>query len=466
MQLATRTIDIGDCYLPLVAGAHRGRFIMIEGPRGTGKTRAILSLLLLYAITNPGARIILIRSTRTRLSQSVLVTLEQQVFPSFGMAVPGGAGTDNRHEYKLPNGSVIIPIGMDDIQRLQSVEAAQIYVAEAVEIPTRSEVESIAGALRQAGMPHHRCYVDCNPGAPGHWLNQAAEPLPKGFRRCKSREDYDRISDHNWAPAKDGYWKRIITRHEDNPAYFDVSTWTWTKAGLEYVGDVLGTLTGHLGRRWKDGEWVAAEGTVFPEFDEDRHVIAEFRIPDGTRPGENAWPQYVFVDPGYDHPCAILWFAVGPNGCYYLIDELYRGGLSIGQHAKDIHAKNAGRTVLRYFGDPQHAFSQTAQSPESIAEQFRKCGIPMSPWPRSLDKEAMVSKVRERLLADRLKVFPGCRNTINEFQSWSYKRDAKGLVPKGDDAFEDANNHAMDCVCGAVDLNLGFDARPIKVVRA
>lgn len=432
----------------------RDPFVLIEGPRGTGKTRAILSILLSRAIQYPGARIMLARSTRTRLSQSVLVTLEQQVFPAFGMQVPGGAGRDNRSEYTLPGGSVLVPVGLDDLQRSQSAEYAWIYVAEGVEIPTEDTVLSLAGSLRQAGIQGHQCIVDCNPGPPGHWLNQIAETIPT--HRIETPGDYRSLQRHNRAAPPPGRWKRIVTRHQDNPAYFSVPDWRWTPEGERYMA-TLSHLKGHLRRRWLDGEWVSAEGTVFPEFSASRHVMAPFAVPPD-------WPIFVGLDPGYDHPCAILWLAMAPNGCYYVIDELYRGGLTIPQHAADIKARNAGRTVHRYYADPQHAFSRTAQSPKSIAQQLRECGLSFSPWPRSTNKEAMVEAVRQRLRSDRLKVFSTCINTINEFQSWSYKRTAKGELPAGDDQYEDKDNHAMDVICGLVAAPLAGSGQRVKVI--
>lgn len=469
-------VEIGDSYLPLLDGTLDDcRFVLSEGPRGTAKTRAYLTIILCRALAWPGSRFGLFRSTRTRLTESVLVTLEQQVFPAFGMAVPGGAGRENRHSYPLPNGSTIIPIGMDDYQRSQSVELAGAYVAEGVEIPQRMDVEALAGAMRQAGVPFHQCLIDCNPGPPGHWLNQAAEPVPKHWRRVTCLADYQRLLDHARRPPPAGFWKRIVTRHQDNPGYFDAQKWDWTEAGRKYL-DTLGNLTGHLRRRWLDGDWVSAEGTVYPEFDEDKHVVDPFPIP-------QTWPHFLFYDPGYDHPTAILWVAVGPNGCYYVVDEIYQGGLGVEAHAADVmkhNRANPGRHMLRYYGDPQHAFNETAQSPESIAVQFKKkTGLNLVPWPRMSEKgakEASVNAVRRRLIGwppqgkpndpaqPMLKVFRTCRNTIGEFQRWSYKRMADGQLPAGDDQFEDRDNHAMDCLCGAAALNLRFNQQGIIVI--
>jgi len=347
-------------------------------------------------------------------------------------------------------------MGLDDLQRTQSAEYSQVYVAEGVEIHSRDQVLALAGSLRQAGGMKKQCIVDCNPGPPGHWLNQIAEQVPKDLRRVTCLADYRRVVEHNRAPSSKG-WKRIISRIQDNPAYFDLGQYSHTPAGQEYM-DTLSNLTGHLRRRWLDGDWVAAEGTVFPEFDDSRHVLSPFAVP-------SHWPIYVGIDPGYDHPCAILWFAVAPNGCIYIIDELYRGGMSVAQHARDIQLRNEGRTIVQYLADPQDAFKSVMQNPKSIARQFADCGISVQRWPRSTEKQAMVEAVRDMLLRGKLKIFSSCSNTVNEFQSWSFKRRVSdpGNPPPGDDAYEDANNHALDVVCGVIARKIHLPRQAVAV---
>jgi len=253
--------------------------------------------------------------------------------------------------------------------------------------------------------------------------------------------------------------RRLVSVHMDNPAYWSFEDWDWSEQGKSYVLGELARLTGHRRARLFDGRWKAGEGTVYPEFDEARHVVRPFNLPAN-------WPVYVGYDPGYDHPTAVLWIAVAPNECLYVIDEIYRGGLSVQQHAQEIRRRNAGRTVRRYYGDPQHMFNCTAQSPKSIATQLRECGISFSPWPRSTDVESMVNAVRQRLNDRKLTVFDTCANTIREFQSWSYKRTAKGELPPGDDAFVDADNHAMDVIKGVVAARPLYKQQTVKVFQS
>lgn len=455
-----RPVEIGDSYAALLPGQSLERvpFVLAEGPRGTSKTRSILTVLMLRLQKWPGSRLIIARSTRTRLTDSVLPTLEEQVFPAVGLPVPGGAGPENRHSYQLPNGSSIVLMGLDDPQRGQSVEACWVYASEVVEITSLDQVMALAGTLRQVVPPCTRTgdevcrqlVADCNPGPPGHWANEVAEPVPASLRRVQAVDDYERVLAHNATPPPAGRWKRIVTRHQDNPAYWDPIAWDWTDLGRSYLA-TLQSFRGALRRRWLDGDWVAAEGVVFPEFDEDRHVIDAFAIP-------ASWPQYVGIDPGFDHPCAVLWFAVGPAGTIYLCHEHYRGGWGVQQHAETIRAANVGRNVLKTFADPQEAWSRRMQQPRPIAQQFEDCGIRVQQWPRSTDKQAMVENVRKYLMDGKLKIFRPCAFSISELQSWQFKRNAKGEQLSGDDQYEDRNNHAIDVMCGV--LAAGIDKGP------
>ena len=133
--------------------------------------------------------------------------------------------------------------------------------------------------------------------------------------------------------------------------------------------------------------------------------------------------------------------------------------MSIEQHATAMKRKAEGRNIREYYGDAQHVGNHTAQSPESIIEQFKKHGIRMYAWPRMSGKgvkEDAVAAVREHIVACTLKVFSTCTETIGEFRSWRYKRNAKGEMLTGDDMMEDRNNDIMDCCCAMVASKLKY----------
>ena len=420
--------------------------ILLEGRAGTGKSIGWLTKAHHVANSYPNSRQLILRAYRANLTESVIPTFEDKVLGPTHPLIARGLSRRNRHSYRYPNGSEIVLAGLDKPGKTFSTEWDRVYVNEGTEVPKES-VELLSRSLRNFKTPYHQILIDCNPGSPAHWLNERATPASDKLRDIGDRRSYERLQKFNHGPQS-GTMRRLIGCHQDNPFYFDIRQWEWTLAGKEYVAR-LGKMSGHNLQRMLRGRWVAADGVVYPEFDEVRHIVTDFPVP-------REWPIYVGIDPGYDHPCAILWIAIAWDGTYYVIDELYRGGLGVAKHAQDIHAKNANRTVRSYYGDPQYAFSSTmhAQDGESIADQFRRHGINLYPWPRTGTQEkSMVELVRTRLELGSLKIFRGCANTIREFQSWSYKRDAQGQILPGDDRYEDKDNHAMDVVKGLVAMN-------------
>jgi PBSX family phage terminase large subunit len=388
--------------------------VLMEGPAGTGKTRAILERINQLCESHDGIRVLVCRATRVSLTETVLVTFENKVLWPGHPAMSGDASRQNRHSYDYPNGSQIIVGGLDNPERILSAEYDLVYVAEATEI-TEETWETLLTRLRNHVMPWQQAICDCNPSYPSHWLNKR---------------------------ASSGKMRRILSRHSDNPSVTP-----------KYLKTLAG-LTGSRRARFFEGRWVAADGTVFgAEFDESRHVMDAFTVP-------SEWPWWVFVDPGYDHPCAIPWFTMSPSGRLYVADLRYQGGCSISKHAEWITGQLEGRNVRGMYCDPRHGFSRTAQSPKTIAEQFKDSGLEFHPWPRKEGDavEAHVNAVRNLLSNDKLCFFRGvAADAITEMQSWMYKRTSGGQVPSGDDQFEDRSNHFIDCLLGFVAMNPSYE---------
>jgi hypothetical protein len=217
-------------------------------------------------------------------------------------------------------------------------------------------------------------------------------------------------------------------------------------------------LLGHQRVRFYEGRWVAASGEVFPEFDPDLHVIDDFDPPED-------WAQCLGFDPGYSHPTAVLWFALAPDGGIFIYDEIHAAGRSLEQHCREIMERNMkhGRTVQRMYADPQQFFSNTAAG--NCHRQAQALGLRFIPWPRTLSAQVpqRVDAVRQLLINTKLseahKLPQGtqylmiCRRCVglqSNLSTWSYKRTSSGDLPKGDDAFVDADNDATDVVLGVI----------------
>jgi hypothetical protein len=471
------TFTVGGAYGALPRFRHYPK-LLIEGPRGTAKSRSILGYFLALLFEFPGSRLLLCRRYRAELTKTILTTLEDEVFPAFGVPVPGGPHRSGRSEYRLDNGSTIWPAGIDDGMGVLSMGITYAYAAEVIEMEEET-VTDISGGLRWLRSPerptlpeHAQLIMDTNPGAPSHWANQRAEPVDNRLRFVRTPEDYINLQRHNYAPAKDPVkrWKRIVTRHQDNPGYWDHRAWDFTPLGRTYVTQQLEGLTGHKRERWLNGLWKSAEGAVFPGFDENAHAIRPFNVPE-------EWPIYQFYDPGFDHPTGISWVTIAPNRRHYVIDEMKESGKSLAEWSSLIRRREEDRgwkyRIAGRFADPHGAYNRTPGGDECVAEQMRVShGLTFARWPGSRgQKEAMVEKMRDALarpLADgrpALMIFNNCTATINEFQSWRYKRDHNNQPRQGDDQYEDANNDILDGLLGCVAMNLSPARQRIQVVR-
>ena len=273
------------------------RQVLIEGPAGTGKTVACLQKLHLQMSKYAGARALMVRKTAVSLKASALVTYQRKVLhPLDGVRFYGGSQAEPA-KFVYPNGSEIIVGGMDQASKVMSTEYDVAYANEATDL-TEDDWESIDTRLRNYVMPYQQLIADCNPQAPTHWLNV----------RC----DADKT-------------RRIRSRHEDNPFYFDPRAHEWTAEGREYIAG-LDNLSGVRYDRLRLGLWRAAEGQVYEAWDRAVHLIDPFPIP-------AAWPRYWCIDFGYVNPLVWQWWAEDPDGNLYLYRELYETQTLVEDHA-------------------------------------------------------------------------------------------------------------------------------------
>jgi phage terminase large subunit len=274
----------------LTAWKSRRREILLCGPGDTGKSRAILEKLHYCADKYPRLRGLIVRKTRSSLSQSAMVTFEQKVLPEgwLGNLIRFNT-TDQQYEY--PNGSIIAVGGMDNAEKVLSSEWDFIYPQEATEL-TENDWEILTMRLRNGVMPYQQILGDCNPSYPTHWLKS----------RC------DR-----------GVTLLLTSRHEDNPSI--------TEARL----DVLRSLTGVRRLRLYLGQWVAAEGMVYESWDRAVHLVSLQQLMDWQilYPNEMLNPKGVRrviagVDWGWTNPGVIQVWAIDADGRIYQIHEVYQ----------------------------------------------------------------------------------------------------------------------------------------------
>lgn len=257
--------------------------VLLCGPAGTGKSRAALEKLHLLMSKYPNARGLMVRKTRTSLTQSAMVTFEKQVLPRNDSVI----WRTGEQEYRYANGSVVVVGGMDKAIKIMSTDYDFIYVQEATEI-SEDDYESLTTRCRNPVMPYNQILMDCNPSAPWHWL--------------KIKADKGEIKLYN-------------SVHEDNPMLYDQRSKKWTERGKAYLAK-LDKLSGVRFDRLRKGIWAAAEGLIYTEWNPDVHLIDRFPIP-------TSWQRFWTIDFGFINPFVWQAWALDNDGILYRFAEIY-----------------------------------------------------------------------------------------------------------------------------------------------
>lgn len=308
----------------------------MSGPGGTGKSRACLEKLNLVCMQLP-VRAAIVRKVRRSVTQAAQVTFETKVLGRYKNAVHFHTGDQ---EYRYPNGARVVVAGLDDPEKVGSTEFDLVYVQEATELD-EDDWGMLLRGLRNGVLPYQQLLADCNPNAPTHWLKQ----------RCD-----------------DGRTVLLESRHEDNPTMYDNETRTWTEFGKSYILR-LDSLSGYQYQRLRLGNWVAAEGMYFTEYDPTVHVCEPFEVP-------SDWPKWCSVDYGFAAPFCALWLTRDPNTRrMYVYREVYGAGLRDEQQARLIAERSGDERVVFHVLDPAMFNARTEAMRPSIARVYWNEGL-------------------------------------------------------------------------------------------
>lgn len=181
------------------------------------------------------------------------------------------------------------------------------------------------------------------------------------------------------------------------------------------------------------GEFKACSGLVYPEFDENKHVIEPFDFPFD-------WQNNISIDPGLNNPLSAHWYCVDYDDTVYVVAEHFESGKDVEYHSEAIKKKcdqigwrrdNDGR--IRALIDSA-ANQKTLSSLKSVTELFYDYGILVNPKVNK-DLFSGIARVKEYLKNDRLYIFKTCTNLIRELKRYRW---GDGDVPKKVD------DHSLD----------------------
>lgn len=271
---------------------------------------------------------------------------------------------------------------------IQGMTLGGVLLDEVALMP-RSFVEQ---AIARCSLERSRLWFNCNPEHPMHWFYR------------------------EWIKKADD--KNCLYLHftmDDNPSLTP-----------EIIRRYKTLYSGAFYKRFVEGEWVAAQGTVYPMFSESIHV----RKP----PDRNQFSRfYISCDYGTVNPSSFgLWGECGSK--WYRIREYYYDSRAVGEQRTDAeHYDGLEQLAGDYDIEAVIVDPSAASFIQLIRRKERFTVIPAKN-----DVVDGIRQVSDALKQEKIYFSPECRDTIREFSL--YKWDEKAVR----DAPRKEHDHAMD----------------------
>jgi PBSX family phage terminase large subunit len=296
------------------------------------------------------------------------------------------------------------------------------------------------------------------------WLADEIVKQPKSFvemalSRCR-RVEGDRMTTTPviWTCNPDHPEHFIKKDYIDNPE-IEVKNWFFgfednPTINDDYIADVKRRYSGVFYQRMIEGKWVAAEGSIFTNFEPSFHIVNE--LPPMI-------DYFMGIDWGYNNPTAMVLFGIDKDNVYYAIDEWYQAGRLV-DVAMVNELRQRGWDKLGPRKTPPSYVYADSEDPASC-DAFRR----FSNWvvvPASKPAGSVVDGIRifQELLQKqgngkaRFYIHSKCSNLISQIGSYRWKT-VRG-VDKDEPVKE--NDHAVDAARYVI---FSREAGRVRVIR-
>lgn len=275
------------------------------------------------------------------------------------------------HQYRMQAGVVEFPNSSrvvlghfskeSDIDNYLGIEYDGVAIEELTQL-SRAKIDMLRGSIRTT-KPHWRprLYGTTNPGGIGHQYFRNTFVLP--YRNGTERDTL------------------FIPASADQNKYLDPGYRAW-----------LSSLSGALGKMWRDGDWDVAGGAFFTNWQYDRvvrppldHIPADARV-------------WLAMDYGYQHWNVIYLLVESGDGVITIADELATRRWLIPQISAGLDAMLARNAVTRQristFVAGHDCFSKESNG-RTIADSWRDEGWELTP--ATVDRKAGAAQWLKRL---------------------------------------------------------------------
>ena len=366
------------------------RINILEGSVRSGKTFSSLILWALWLATRPeSGKYLMVGKTLTTLKRNCLEPLLSVL------------GEDNMR-FSIPGkhaeifGRSVDLEGASDARSEEKIRGITLHGAYMDEI-TLSPQPFFVMLLSRLSAPGAKLFGTTNPDSPRHWLK--VEYLDN--------------------PALDIYRSKFLL--DDN-----------TTLPPEYIENLKLEYTGVFYRRFILGEWVAAEGAIYPMFDMEKHVsdkVPRMRM------------TWIAADIGHTNPTAFLRLGAGEDGRIWVLDEYYHQ-VSPGVPAKS--PKQYARDMIAFAQKWPTAPDVVVIDPAAegfILQLKEDSNLRIRQANNAVLKG--IQLVSSAIYAGALMITPRCKHLIDELMGYSWDPKAQ---ERGEDKPIKQNDHGCDAV--------------------
>lgn len=374
------------------------RHLVLMGGAGSGKSYFAADKCILVALMFPGSRVGAFRKVARTIKRSVWALLIERL----GFLGMTGRFDTNKTDFtiKLLNGSEIWCVGLDDQEKLKSIQGlSYVWLEEATEF-TADDLTQVNLRLRGKTPGYKQILYTFNPISRKHHLKK------------------------RFFDTKDDAVKTMITTYKDN-RYIDDEYKSQIEA-LKHVSE-------NLWRIYAKGEWGSQVGLVYK---------SGFTFPD-------EWPEqyddmFYGLDFGYNNPSALIEVGLW-DGVVYLTERIYSKGLTTGDLIKEMNELEISKA---------HTIYADCAEPDRI-EELNRAGFEAEPaykGPRSVqDGIDFVQGITLNSKPENINL-----NAEMEAYAWRVDRDGEPM-----DEPVKSHDHAMDAMRYALYTHLGKPAEEI-----
>lgn len=380
--------------------------MLLTGSAGGGKSRVAAEKLHAFCKAYPGAMAIMLRKKRQSMTNSTVLFMDRTVIGRD----PTVIHFSSKLRFEYDNGSVLAYGGMADEEQMEQIRSigqeggVDIAWMEEANRFFETDFNELTARMRGRAAPWTQIILSTNPDHPLHWIR-----------------------------------RRLILGGEASVYYSRADQNTHNPSSYK---STLARLTGHVGARLRDGQWVKAEGTVYDTFNDSLHVVDPFPIPPD-------WRKIRVIDFGYSNPFVCLWIAIDPDDVMYVYREIYMTQRTVNTHAKQIlelsYAEEIEATVCDHDAEDRATLEENG----------------IDTLPAMKDVSRGIQSVKDRLDDQnkvRIKIFRNCLTEVDyrldeakkpisildEFPSYAWPTSNDGRPIK--EVPMKVNDHGMDTI--------------------